>query len=92
MIFLLRVLVPRCPRLDAPDALHHVIARGIERGTIFHDDGDRNDFVGGPLRAVVRLKKVDSSFLRKQESRFLAGLWTPAFAGVTKQTGFSTGC
>jgi putative transposase len=37
--------MPRGPRLDAPDALHHVIARGIERGTIFHDDVDRTDFV-----------------------------------------------
>ncbi len=45
MIFLWIVLVPRGPRLDAPDALHHVIARGIERGTIFHDDGDRSDFI-----------------------------------------------
>jgi putative transposase len=37
--------MPRGPRLDAPGALHHVIARGIERGLIFRDDGDRADFL-----------------------------------------------
>ena len=35
----------RGPRLDAPGALHHVMARGIERGAIFVDDADREDFV-----------------------------------------------
>lgn len=33
--------MPRGPRLDAPGALHHVIARGIERRAIFRDDRDR---------------------------------------------------
>lgn len=33
--------MPRGPRLDAPGALHHVIARGIERRDIFRGDGDR---------------------------------------------------
>ncbi len=28
-----------------PGALHHIIARGIERGKIFKDDLDRNDFL-----------------------------------------------
>ena len=37
--------MPRGPRLDAPGALHHVMARGIERCAIFSDDVDRNDFV-----------------------------------------------
>ena len=36
----------RGPRLDAPGALHHVIGRGIERGVIFRDDVDRENFVG----------------------------------------------
>ena len=38
--------MPRGPRLDAPDALHHVIVRGIERGSIFYSDVDRDDFLG----------------------------------------------
>jgi len=37
--------VPRGPRLDAPDTLHHVMVRGLERRAIFRDDTDRADFV-----------------------------------------------
>ncbi|MDP2156260.1 MAG: transposase [Nitrospirota bacterium] len=37
--------MPRQPRLDAPGALHHVMARGIEQRMIFRDDRDREDFV-----------------------------------------------
>lgn len=37
--------MPREPRLDAPDVLHHVMARGLERRRIFRDDHDREDFV-----------------------------------------------
>jgi len=37
--------MPRGPRLDAPGALHHVIARGIERRPIFADDQDRAAFL-----------------------------------------------
>ncbi|HQP31050.1 MAG TPA: transposase [Deltaproteobacteria bacterium] len=44
--------MPRQSRIDAPDALHHVIARGIERGKIFRDDTDRDDFLRR-LRGLV---------------------------------------
>ena len=37
--------MPRQARLDAPDTLHHVMVRGIERTSIFRDDTDRSDFV-----------------------------------------------
>ena len=37
--------MPRQARLDAPDTLHHVMVRGIERTTIFRDDTDRTDFL-----------------------------------------------
>src|SRR3990172_4690065 len=37
--------MPRQARLDAPDTLHHVMVRGIERTTIFRDDRDRAAFV-----------------------------------------------
>ena len=37
--------MPRQARLDAPGVLHHVMARGIERGRIFLDHRDRDDFV-----------------------------------------------
>ncbi len=38
--------MPRQARLDAPGTLHHVILRGIERGTIVADAGDRAAFLG----------------------------------------------
>jgi putative transposase len=37
--------MPRGPRLDAPGALHHVIARGIEGRQIFRSDKGREDFL-----------------------------------------------
>ena len=50
--------MPRKARIDAPGALHHVIARGIEKSDIFWDDHDRNNF-------LERLGKIiDESGLR----------------------------
>ena len=37
--------MPRKARIDAPGALHHIIARGIERRCIFEDDIDRDNFL-----------------------------------------------
>jgi len=37
--------MPRRSRIDAPGALHHVMVRGIERGLIFKDDEDRDNFL-----------------------------------------------
>lgn len=37
--------MPRTTRIDAPDALHHIIIRGIERKKIFRDDTDRDNFL-----------------------------------------------
>jgi REP element-mobilizing transposase RayT len=37
--------MPRKARIDAPGALHHVIARGIARRRVFDDDEDRDSFV-----------------------------------------------
>ena len=37
--------MPRKARIDAPGALHHIIARGIERRKIFRDDQDQDAFV-----------------------------------------------
>jgi hypothetical protein len=36
--------MPRKSRIDAPGALHPVIARGIHRQQIFMDDADRKRF------------------------------------------------
>jgi putative transposase len=37
--------MPRIERLDVPGVLYHVIVRGIERGRIFRNDRDYEDFV-----------------------------------------------
>jgi len=54
------VEMPRSARLDASGALHHVIARGIERGHIFRDDADRADFVE---RLAARCRAADIDVL-----------------------------
>jgi REP element-mobilizing transposase RayT len=35
----------RGPRRDAPDEIHHVWARGLDRQRIFHDERDRHDLL-----------------------------------------------
>jgi REP element-mobilizing transposase RayT len=37
--------MPRKARIDAPGAVHHIMARGIERRSIFRHDEDRDDFL-----------------------------------------------
>ena len=37
--------MPRKARIDAPDTLHHVMARGIERRIIFTDNEDCDDLL-----------------------------------------------
>ena len=37
--------MPRQARIDAPGALNHIMARGIEKSTIFKDNTDRNNFL-----------------------------------------------
>jgi REP element-mobilizing transposase RayT len=37
--------MPRKARIDAPGAVHHIIARGIEGGQIFRDDKDLENFI-----------------------------------------------
>jgi len=37
--------MPRQARIDAPEALHHIMVRGIERREIFRDEEDRLDFI-----------------------------------------------
>lgn len=44
--------MPRGPRGDHPGALHHVMARGIERRRIFVDDEDRTRFLSRLSRIV----------------------------------------
>jgi putative transposase len=45
--------MPRKSRIDAAGAIHHAMVRGIERGAVFRDNTDRDNFLerlGGILR------------------------------------------
>jgi putative transposase len=44
--------MPRKSMIDAPGALHHVIARGIERRKIFRSDYDRGNILGRLSRLI----------------------------------------
>ena len=46
--------MPRKSRIDAAGALHHTIARGIERSPIFKNIGDRTDFAPTSLGNTER--------------------------------------
>jgi putative transposase len=50
--------MPRSARLDAVGVVHHVIIRGIERGRIFRDDHDRENFLE---RMAVLLAETKTS-------------------------------
>jgi len=39
--------------MDAPEALHHIIRRGIERRGIFRDDNDKNRFIDRPAKVLL---------------------------------------
>ena len=50
--------MPRQSRIDAPEALHHIIVRGIEKKPIFRDDADRDNF----LERLKNILKDDAAF------------------------------
>jgi REP element-mobilizing transposase RayT len=50
--------MPRKSRIDAPGALHHIIARGIERRQIFENNADRDSFLA---RLGDILKETETS-------------------------------
>ena len=68
--------MPRQSRIDAPGALHHVIGRGIARGTIFEDDQDRSYFID-------RL----STILKESETRCYAWALIPNHFHLLLRTG-----
>jgi putative transposase len=46
--------MPRGPRLGATGVLHHVMVRGLERRTIFREDGAWAEFVRRPAALAAR--------------------------------------
>lgn len=68
--------MPRQARIDAPGALHHIIARGIERSRIFRDDADRDVF----LRRLGKL-------LHETETRCYAWALIPNHFHLLLKTG-----
>ena len=54
---MIKTVMPRSARLDAPGILHHVMGRGIERRAIFLDPKDREDFIAR-LAPVVESKAM----------------------------------
>ena len=74
--------MPRQARLDAPGTLHHVMARGIERGKIFRGEADYADFLGRlEAVAVSTVVKVFAWALLPNHFHLLlrtaeVGLWT----------------
>ena len=53
--------MPRQARLDAPDLLQHVMARGIERREIFKDDKDRKAPEVRDRRSEMEIKQIKSA-------------------------------
>jgi REP element-mobilizing transposase RayT len=39
------IIMSRRDRIDAPEALHHIICRGVEGQRVFRDDADRENFI-----------------------------------------------
>jgi len=70
--------MPRKARIDAPGALHHVIARGIEKRDIIWDDYDRNNF----------LERLDTIIV-ESGTRCYAWALLPNHFHLLLKTGFS---
>ena len=59
----------RKSRIDAAGAIHHVIARGINRADIFSDDTDYKSFINR-LRAVLTGTNASAICFRTGTGRF----------------------
>lgn len=46
--------MPRQSRIDAPGAIHHIIARGIARRPVFIDNINHNDFLDRSGLILIR--------------------------------------
>ena len=68
--------MPRKSRIDAAGALHHIIARGIDRGKIFQDPTDKRNF-------IERLGEI----LKNTETRCFAWALIPNHFHLMLKTG-----
>ncbi|NVM20816.1 MAG: hypothetical protein HWN68_03430 [Desulfobacterales bacterium] len=50
--------MPRQSRIDAPGALHHIIARGIGQRKIFDNDRDCDDFLERLGTAITETRPI----------------------------------
>jgi len=66
--------MPRKPRIDAPGALQHIIARGIERNKIFQDGFDCENFLERLGVIVQVLLKTGSMPIATVIRRLLTGV------------------
>ncbi len=65
--------MPRKSRIDAPGALHRIIARGFERNKIFQEDFERENFVERLVLIFQKLLKTDSIPTSSMMRRLLTG-------------------
>ena len=65
--------MPRKSRIDAPGALHQIIARGVERNKIFQDDFDRENFLER-LGLIVQKTETNSMPIATVMRRLLTGV------------------
>jgi len=65
------LMYARLARLDAPDALHHITIRGIERRKIFRIDKDREDFspCAAPISSVKKMTGITCAEMLKCTNR-----------------------
>ena len=77
--------MPRQARLDVTGALHHIMLRGINKSSIFEDDQDRVQRVGGlSLRNPTPLEKL-SGHEARPDLQLLN--FRPAITGFSEITG-----
>ena len=91
----IRTIMPRHARIDYPNLLQHVIARGIQRSKIFLEDRDREDFVE---RLNVLLKDTGTRcyawFLLDNHFHLLLRPETTSLANFMRRllTGYAVSC
>jgi REP element-mobilizing transposase RayT len=82
--------MPLKARIDAPGALHHIIARGIARKKVFDDDADR-DFLLERLGMIVRESQTQCFAWAPIPNHFLLLLKTGATPIATVMQRLLTG-